>query len=262
MKSLPLERRFAWLWLGLGGIAAAVALLNTVFAPIGSTHDLRHALEGPHAGAWLGTDAFGRPMGWTVLRAAATSTAFAALTVLISCAVSLVWGAGIALAGPTARYLGLRSLETLLAFPHLLFALAFAAIRGPGWDTLMLSLLIGTLPGFARLLYLRSRELLAEDFVLAAASLGARKPRILFRHLLPHLLALCRIKAPNLFAHALLAEATLSFLGIGAPIGRDTWGSLLAQGKEYLFEMPHIAWVAGIPLILTVLSLQLLSETK
>lgn len=165
-------------------------------------------------------------------------------------------------APPTLRYTLERALETLLAFPTLLFALSWAALRGPGWDTLAFALIVGTLPGFTRLVYARTRELLVEEYVLAARGLGASPWQLLKNHLAPPLASLCKVKVPNLFAHALLAEATLSFLGIGAPIGRDTWGALLLQGKDYLFEKPHIALGAGLPLALTVLSLQIMTESR
>jgi peptide/nickel transport system permease protein len=107
---------------------------------------------------------------------------------------------------------------------------------------------------------LRAREVLAEDYVLAARSLGAGGGRILTRYLAPPIVSFCWIKTPGLFAHTLMAEATLSFLGIGAPIGQDTWGTLLAQSKDYLLEAPHLAVATGLPLVLTVLALQLISE--
>lgn len=179
---------------------------------------------------------------------------------LISCAIGILLGTAIALAPRPLRFLGLRGLEITLAFPSLLIALAWAAVRGPGWETLLVALAIGTLPSFTRLITARARELLQEDYVHAARALGAGPVRLVWSHLTPALLSLCSVKLPGLFAHALLAEATLSFLGVGAPIGRDTWGSLLAQGKDYLLEAPHIAFAAGIPLVMTVLSLQLLSE--
>ena len=259
---LPIDKQLARGWLIVWGSGVLIVSAWSMTQSGASTHDLTRALTPPGSQAWLGTDAFGRDLGFTVLRASATSTLFSLATVAISSVTAGIIGAGIAMSHPWVRFFGLRFLETLLAFPSILFALGFAAIRGPGWDTLLGSLLLGALPSFSRLLYVRTTELLSEDYVLAAKALGAEKIRVLVKHLAPHLLVLCRINAPNLFAHTLLAEATLSFLGIGAPIGRDTWGSLLAQGRDYLFEMPHIALVAGIPLLLTVLSLQLLSETK
>ncbi|MCM2276600.1 MAG: ABC transporter permease subunit [Oligoflexia bacterium] len=239
----------AWLatWL-VGGLWAALVA--------DGSHALPLALAKPSLAHPFGFDAFGRDLLETVLRASLLSSGFAAGSVLVSLVVAILAGAGTALAPAPARFVLLRALEALLAFPSLLFALGWAALRGPGWGTLVFSLLIGTLPSLTRLVFARTRELLAEDYVLAARSYGASTPLILRRHLAPALWSLCRVKLPNLFVYALMAEATLSFLGIGAPLGRDSWGSLLAQGKDYLFESPHIALSTGIPLVLTVLSLQ------
>lgn len=249
-------RRFpaAWLTLWIAG-----ALLFSGSKP---THDLKRVLDGPSFAHPLGFDAFGRDLLATVLRASLTSAAFALLAVAFSTGAAILFGGGMALSPRPLRYGLERTLETLLAFPSLLFALAWAALRGPGWDTLAFSLVIGTVPGFTRLVYARTRELLAEEYVLAARGLGASPWVLLRNHLTPALLALCKVKVPNLFAHALMAEATLSFLGIGAPIGRDTWGALLSQGKDYLFERPHVALGAGLPLALTVLSLQIMTESR
>jgi peptide/nickel transport system permease protein len=221
---------------------------------------LARSLASPNLGHWLGFDSFGKDLTLLVLRASLTSFAFASVSAVLTCGMGSLVGASIALLPARLQFFPLRGLDTLLAFPSLLLALALAAIRGPGWGTLFASLLIGTLPPFIRLMYARSREILAEPYIEAAESLGASPGRILTRHLVPMLRSICAVKIPILFAQALMAEATLSFLGVGAPIGQETWGSLLASGKDYLFEAPHIAFAAGIPLTLTVLSLQILSE--
>lgn len=252
----PLSLHLARSWLaGWFVIAAAFALTS-------SAHDLSFALQAPSFTHPLGFDAFGRDVLKTVLRASITSAAFAIFAVIFSTTAATLLGSAIALAPERLRFACLRVLDAALAFPSLLFALAWAAVRGPGWDTLIFALVIGTLPGLTRLLYARTREVMIEEYVLASRSLGATSWTVARNHLFPALLALSRVKFPNLFAHALLAEATLSFLGIGAPIGRDTWGSLLAQGKEYLFESPHIAIGSGLPLFLCVLALQLMSESS
>lgn len=225
-------------------------------------HHLALALEGPSLAHPLGFDAFGRDLLLTTLRASVLSSAFAALAVVLSLAIGATAGTCLAVAPPAVRFGGLRLLELLLAFPALLFAMAWAAVRGPGWDTLAVALCLTTVPQLARLAYTRTVELASEDFVEAARGLGASPLRIARRHLLPGVLELCKVKLPNLFAGALMAEATLSFLGIGAPIGHDTWGMLLAQGKDYLVEAPHLAVGAGLPLVLTLLSLQSQSQTK
>jgi peptide/nickel transport system permease protein len=224
------------------------------------SHQLERTLGAADWSHPFGFDAFGRDMLVTVLRSSALSSGFAIVAVALSIVAGILIGSGIALAPRRWRFLLLRGLDSLLAFPYLLLALAWSAIRGPGWSTLLAALLIGTLPPFVRLMYARARELLAEDYVLAARSLGATPFRVISHHVAPSLFSLCGIKAPNLFAHALLAEATLSFLGVGVPIGRDSWGALLAQGKDYLLEAPHLAIGAGIPLVLTVFSLQWIAE--
>lgn len=243
-------------WLLLWFLPAAVAAFS------GSDHVLSRTLLAPSLWSHpLGFDAFGRDLLFTSLQASAVSAIFAVLAVIGSCVLGLTLGILGAMAPGRVRFLILRSLELTLAFPSLLIALAWAAIRGPGWDTLIVALAIGTVPSFTRLIYVRARELMTEDYVAAAQAIGAGPLRVARFHLLPALLSICSIKLPGLFAHALLAEATLSFLGVGAPLGRDTWGTLLAQGKDYLLEAPHLAVGAGLPLLLTVLSLQLLSES-
>jgi ABC-type dipeptide/oligopeptide/nickel transport system permease subunit len=214
---------------------------------------------------WLhfcGCDAFGRDMLSIVLRAALASSVVSFVATAIASACALALGGGIALLPERPRFAALRALETCLAFPFLLIALGLAAVRGPGWSTLLFSLLIGLVPSFTRLIQARSREILAEPFIEAAGSLGVRPLRILTHHVVPNLTPLVWAKAPLLFAQCLMAEAALSFLGVGAPSGSETWGSLLASGKDYLLEAPHIALTAGIPLVLTVLALQSLSVGK
>lgn len=251
-----LKRKWAWAWL-------IFWYSNTLlFLKSDSQHHLEYSLKGPSLEHPFGFDSFGRDLAQIILKASLTSSSVSLGVVAISTFTALILGASISFAPKALRYGFLRLLETLIVFPSLLFALTYAAIHGPGWDTLNFALLIGILPSFTRLIYLRTREILVEDYTLAAQSMGAGPVLIFKNHLLPALLSLCSIKIPNLFAHALLAEATLSFLGVGAPIGSDTWGSALFQGKEYLLENPHIALGSGIPLVFTVLSLQFLSESN
>ncbi len=244
------------LWLlGWFGLAA--------FALVGSDtgFNLPRTLASPGLENWLGCDAFGRDLMSLTLRASALSALFAGAALAVTSAISLAGGLALAVAPVAVGFIGNRVLDVLLAFPSLLLALAWAAARGPGWDTLAFALLIGAVPSLTRLMNVRARELLAEDFVEGARAIGATPTRIAFRHLLPGVLPVLGVKAPATFASCLMAEATLSFLGVGAPIGRDTWGSLLSQAKDYLIEAPHLTVGVGIPLFLTILALQEISES-
>ncbi|MGK5082914.1 ABC transporter permease [Bdellovibrionota bacterium FG-1] len=262
MKNLSIH--LARLWLGLWLMTALLIGLGTGlgYFPHLIEHNLPRTLGGPTFQHPFGFDAFGRDLLLITLQASSISAFFAAFATLTASGLGVLLGTWIAISPHRLNFFLSRCLETVLAFPSLLFALAWAAIRGPGWDTLAMSLLLGSVPGLTRLIQVRAREILSEDYVLAARSLGASGLRVGYRHIAPAVISFCRIKAPNLFASALMAEATLSFLGLGAPIGRDTWGSLLAQGKDYLIEAPHLAFGAGLPLVLTVLSVQILASRQ
>jgi peptide/nickel transport system permease protein len=251
-------RVFSAVWLSVWFGAALLALCFKANAPF----DLSHTLEPASLLHPFGFDAFGKDLLATLLHASLLSASVGLITVIISCAIALILGSALAFAPDSARFVFLRSLETLLAFPSLLLALAWAAIRGPSWNTLVVSLMLGILPSFTRFVYVRVRELRNEEFILAARSLGSDTPTIIRRHIAPWILTLCKIQAPFLFAHVLIGEATLSFIGTGAPIGRETWGALLAEGKDYLLEAPHIAIASGIPLVLTVLAFQWITDRK
>lgn len=206
-------------------------------------------------------DSFGRNLFLLVGQAARGSLAFSLLTLISTSILALGFAGGIAVSPPRVRFAFERFLEFLIAFPSLLIALAGQAILGTGTSTLALSLGLGLLPSTIRFLLVRSRELLAEDYVTSAHALGATPLAIARRHLLPGLLEHLRIKLPFLFAQTIGIEATLTFLGLGSSPGTVTWGGLLAQGKDYLVEAPYISLMGGLPLLLTLLALSSLEST-
>ncbi|MBY0471157.1 ABC transporter permease [bacterium] len=256
MKKNQLGLKVAYFWI------AAWFLVGCFIPESLEQHRLINTLQGP---TWLhpfGFDAFGRDLLLVGLKASVTSLIFAAVASVLSCVVGTFLGCFIALSPYRIQFFGSRILDLLLAFPGLLLALAWAAIRGPSWETLVVSLILGTLPGFTRLIFVTTKEISTEGFVTAAQSLGATRAHVIIKHLTPSLFSIWTIKIPTLFAHALIAEASLSFLGIGAPVGSETWGSLLSQGQAYLLEAPHLAFGAGFPLVLMVLALQWIAESR
>ena len=253
-------RRIATLWLSLWLTMAFGAWLFT-----NGDFELKHALHPPltSGGALLlGADTFGRPLLSLVPRSAFGSLVFGASALVFSLAVCISYGVLSAFAPRWIQTLFAQFLEFLIGIPGLILALAIGAIQGPGWTTLLVALVLGILPGTARLVQARTRELLLEDYVAAAQALGAGRIHIILKHLLRGLRPVITAKLPGLFAHCLLAEATLSFLGVGAPLGSETWGALLAQGRDYLLEAPQIAYLGGIPLVLTLLAVQTLGDQR
>ena len=250
--------RISLSWLAIWLTCGALALIFSR-----SHFELRNALLPPFEQSGLlsfGADAFGRPLVTSILRGSIVSLGFAALSLGVSAGAAIFFGISTAFAPRLVQALFRQLLEFLIGIPGLILALALAAVNGPGWSTLLIALILGILPNTARLVQTRTRELLMEDYVLAARSLGATRTRIAIHHLGRGLLPILTAKLPSLFSHCLLAEATLSFLGVGAPLGTETWGSILAQGRDYLLEAPQIAILSGIPLILTLLAVQTLGD--
>ncbi len=247
---------FAAFWL-IAWFGAALAISGLSAAP---SYTLPRTLGGPRFSHPLGFDAFGRDLLNITLRGSVHSATFASIAVLVAFLSAFFLGSLGIIAPRAGREVFVRGLDFFLSFPSLLIALAWAAIHGPSWNTLTVALLVETVPSLCRLTFLRAEEIRKEEYIEAASALGANSTQLLGRHYLPALFSLCVLKLPRLFAFALLAESMLSFLGVGAPIGSDTWGSLLAQGKDYLIEAPHIAIGTGLPLIMTILAVQILFE--
>ena len=207
-----------------------------------------------------GYDAFGRNLFLLTLKASGASLIVCclslALTLFLSFSLALI-----ASLGPRPlRFLVKRCLELWLSIPGILLALCIAALTGPGWTALIASLCIGLTPSFTRLLLARAQEISKENYTLASIALGGSQLSLVKNHYLRPLIAFGSVKFPNLFAATLASEAALSFMGIGAPIGVDTWGLLLSQARDYLIEAPHIAIIVGTPLCLVIFALQQISE--
>lgn len=248
-------RRIASIWLIAWITAAVLAALN--YDPL---FHLESTLAVPSLKHPFGCDSFGRELWALVPHAAATSGLFALASAGLALLAGTLGGTLLAMMQGKMRFVGQRILEFFLAFPSLLLALGFAAIWGPGWNTLLFSLFVGALPGAVRLAQTKAEAVSKSEFIVAARSLGATEARIMLWHVAPAVMGILVVKFPNAFAHALVAEAMLSFFGVGAPIGKNAWGALLAQGKNVLIEAPHVAIAVGLPLFLTIAAVQSLSE--
>jgi len=250
----------------IGFAIAAVLVLAAVFAPWISPADpaaqnLAARLEGPSAAHWMGTDELGRDILSRVLYGARISL-FVSTSVVLGCGLL-----GLIL-GMTAGYRGgwydrivnLLLINAFLSFPGVLLAIAFAAFFGPGIGKVILALIITGWAGYARLAraqVLKAREL---EFVLAAQSLGASPLRVLTRHLLPNILQPLLIQATIGMAGAILAEATLSFLGLGVLAPLPSWGAMLNDARNHLLDAPHMVVFPALAVLLAVLAFNLLGD--
>lgn len=240
--------------LGLGGLLAPRL---SRFGP--TTPDLRHALEGPGRIHPLGTDLLGRDVFVRILYGARVSLLVGLTVVTISGGVGLIVGGIAGLAGGWTDRLLSALVDVLLAFPGILLAIALVALMGPGlWNVILALAALGWVP-FARLARGEVLLLREQEYVVAARALGARGARVLGRHLLPNLVGPLTVQATFATAAAILAEASLSFLGLGAQ-GTPSWGAMLDQGAEVFLLAPHLALFPGLAILVTVLSLNLLGD--
>lgn len=203
--------------------------------------DLTHRLEGPSATHPAGTDELGRDTLSRLMWGARLSLTISVSVVAVSLALGLAVG-GLAgyLGGWPDTALTTFAMNTFLALPGILLAIAFAAFLGPGFINLVLALAIGGWAGYARLVRAQVMAVREREYVDAARALGASGLRIFFRHILPNIVQPVLVQASIGMAGVILAEATLSFLGLGIPAPAPSWGSMLNDARSHLFDSPHL----------------------
>ena len=241
----------AWLVLAVGG----------TWLPLDPYHiDLQRILAPPGDGAWLGCDDLGRPLWDRLVVGARHSLFIAAAVVGISLLVGTFIGAMSAYLGGWLDHATVRVIDIFLAFPGILLAIALAGIMGPGLDNLVIALSIVGWVGFARLARAQVLSLKGREHVQAAVSLGAGRLRILRRHLLPLIAAPLIVEATFAVAGIVIAEAGLSFLGLGIQPPEPSWGSMIREGTRYMLVSTHMVLVPGLALMLVVLAVNMLGD--
>jgi peptide/nickel transport system permease protein len=250
----------------VGFAAAVLLLLAALFAPWIAPADpaaqnLPTRLESPSRAHWMGTDELGRDTLSRTLYGARISL-FVAISVVLGCgltglAIGLLAGF---LGGWFDRFVNLLLINAFLSFPGILLAIAFAAFFGPGIGKVILALIITGWAGYARLARAQVLKVKELEFILAVRSLGASNQRIMLRHLLPNILQPVLIQATIGMAGAILAESTLSFLGLGVLAPVPSWGSMLNDARSHLFDAPHLVIFPALAVMTAVLAFNLLGD--
>jgi peptide/nickel transport system permease protein len=249
-----------------GLIIVTLLTLSAVFAPWLMPYDpadqmLQDRLQGPTWQHPFGNDELGRDILSRTLLGARVSMRVGATVVLLSgIAGVLIGGFAGYVGGKLDTFVTVVVFNSLLAVPGILLQIALVAFLGPGLDRLIFALTILWWVGFARLARGQVLKVKTLEFVEAARALGASSLRIFIRHILPNIIQPILIQASIAMAAAVLAEASLSFLGLGITPPTPSWGAMLNDGRNHLFDAPHMVVFPSIALVLTVLSFNFLGD--
>lgn len=264
VKNWKLIRRNPLATVGL--LLVSIFVLFAFFAPWIAPKDPAHIdlptrLQSPSANHWFGTDELGRDIFSRVIHGARISMLVGASVVAASLVLGLIFGsiAGY-YGGGIDRFFNVVVMNAFLSFPGILLAIAFVAFLGPGLFNLILALSIGGWVGYARLVRAQVLATREKEFVEAARALGASDWRVVTRHILPNVIQPVIVQAAIGMAAAVLAEATMSFLGLGVPPPTASWGSMLNDGRAHLFDAPHLVLFPAAAVMLAVLSFNFIGD--
>jgi peptide/nickel transport system permease protein len=249
-----------------GVVLVGIFLVGALFAPWIAPQDPAHIdlparLMTPSSAHWCGTDELGRDILSRLIYGSRISMLVGSCVVGISLALGLIIGsiAGY-YGGRIDLFVNVVLMNAFLSFPGILLAIAFVAFRGPGIFNLVLALSLGGWVGYARLVrgqVLAARE---REYVEAARALGASDLRVIVHHILPNIVQPVVVQSAIGMAGAILAEATMSFLGLGVPPPTASWGAMLNDGRAHLFDAPHLVIFPALAVMLAVLSFNFIGD--
>ena len=249
-----------------GVVLVTIFVVCAIFAPWIAPQDPAHIdlparLMGPSSAHWFGTDELGRDILSRIIYGARISMLVGGCVVAAALTLGVIFGsiAGY-YGGVTDRVLNVVVMNAFMSFPGILLAIAFVAFLGPGVFNLIFALSIGGWVGYARLVRAQVLAVREREFVEAARALGASDLRIIARHILPNIIQPVIVQAAIGMAGAILAEATMSFLGLGVPPPTASWGTMLNDARSHLFDSPHLVLFPAAAVMLAVLSFNFIGD--
>lgn len=225
-----------------------------------SDQRLERRLEGPSREHPLGLDELGRDILSRLIYGARVSIGVGLAVVILAGVLGTFIGSVSGYLGGRVDQALMRLADVFMAFPGILLAIALVAVLGPALEHLVLALVVIGWVGYARLVRGQVLQVREHEFVTAARSIGARGTAILLRHILPNVLPMLLVQASLGMAGAILAEAGLSFLGLGIQAPTPSWGAMINAGRGHLLDAPHLALSPGIAILVTVMGLNFLGD--
>jgi peptide/nickel transport system permease protein len=248
-----------------GLIVIGVMVVLALLAPVLSFADAlsMSPLSPVQPPSWshpLGTDSFGRDILARLIWGARISLGVAAVTVLLSGTIGTAIGLVAGFAGGVIDSFLMRVMDAFFTFPSILLAVALMGVLGPSLVSVVIALVIVYVPSFARQARAETRIVRRMDYMTAGVALGVPTRRLLVRHVLPNISATLLIRATTFFAFTIVAESSLSFLGLGVQPPTPTWGGMLAEARPYIATKLWYPLMPGMAIVLTVISINLISD--
>lgn len=238
-----------------------IAVISPYIVPYDpAAPDYSHLLEGPSSQHLLGTDEFGRDVLSRVMVGSRLSLTCALSAVIAGAALGTILGLLAGYYGGILESIIMRVSDVLFAFPDILLAIAIVAIIGPGTLNVIIAVAVFTVPSFARIMRSATIQVKGSLYVEVAKSLGCSDHRILWTHIFPGTVQSMIVNFTMRIGTAILAAASLSFLGYGADVTVPEWGSMLSTARNYMTTAPHLVYVPGVLIFLTVLAFNLLGD--
>ena len=251
------QRKVGAVIVALVALAAVVSLVWTPYDPLQT--EVAARLQGSSPAHWMGTDQFGRDIASRVMDGARLTLTVAVGAVGLSGLIGVPLGIWAGMRRGASRVV-MAGADLLLAFPALLLAIVFTAVFGASIWIVVLAIGIAGIPAFVRVARAGTMQVMQRDYILAARIAKVSGPAIAWRHVLPNIWPLVLTQVSVAVALAILAEAGLSFLGLGAPAPYASWGRMLQASQPYLATSPHLALWPGAAIALTVLGFNLLGH--
>ncbi len=238
-----------------------LALVGPYVAPYEpGAYDYNNLLSPPSAEHWFGTDQFGQDIFSRILAGAPLTLGVSLSSVIVGAVIGMILGLLAGYYGGWIEMLVMRGSDVLFSFPDILLAIAIMAILGPGLINVFIAVAVFTVPSFARMMRSATLQVKSSLYVEVAQSLGCKNSRILFKHIFPGTIQSMIVNFTMRIGSAIMAASGLSFLGFGANVSDPEWGAMLSQSRSYLNTAPHMLYVPGLVIFITVLAFNLFGD--
>jgi peptide/nickel transport system permease protein len=248
-----------------GMVVMVIYVILAIFAPFIAPYepnipDLPAALQTPNTSHWLGTDPIGRDTLSRIIFGTRTALIIGMIVVFLACAVGGLLGTIAGFYGGVVHAVIMRIIDAFMSFPMILLALVIASLLGNGMKNVIIALSVAMMPSYARLMCAQVLSVKENDYISASRSLGASNLRIMARHVVPNCLSSILVLITMNLGSVVLAEAGLSFLGIGITPPTPAWGSMINDAKQYLLRLPILSFAPGVALMLLVFAFNMIGD--